>query len=481
MQSNNSNSKIYLAEAYTGTSSFVHLHCHSIYSSLDGVATIDEYTQQCTQRNYPGMALTEHGHMGSVPDLHYAFHENGLKSIFGCEIYYNDYELLRRQIVDRGYKVRSPDFREKHFDVVTRLNRNRHLTVLCKNEMGLHNLLKLTTEAYADGLYGVGSKKFNRIWFEKLCQNKEGLIVLSGCLNGPVAHELRLKELRDKNGKNWVTTSDSERRQEAEKYVKKFKEAFGEDYYIELQMPLIPDDHEVFWELVDIAHSWGLKTVLANDCHYIRRGDFDIQKIMMATAQNTKVYSPDLFHVNSSEQFFKTRAELWQTFKNNRYSEKVSDTEFEAMCDTTLEITDKCVRITPDNSPKFPRINNDSSKLVKIVVQSLRDRGLDKIDRKFIVDGREVTYVTQAAIELQRFADKGFASYFLITQDLIAYGKSQGWIFGPRGSGGGSLVCFLLGLHAIDPLKWGLSFDRFLSDARGGYRLNTSMPKPINT
>jgi len=398
-----------------------------------------------------------------------------------CEIYFNDFEPQRQKLVEQGIKMKSQAWRVENFELATRINRNRHLTVLCKNEIGLHNLLKLTTEAYDDGLFGAGSRKMNRIWFDKLCKYREGLIILSGCLNGPVAHELRYKQLVDKEGNIIVETTRKERFIAAANYVKKFKDVFGEDYYIELQMPGIEDDHEVFWDLVGLADFFKLKLVLANDSHYIQRKDFQIQKIMMATAQGTTVDSPDLFHVNSDEQFFKTRAELWAYFNNNRYCEKVSGSQFEAMCDTTLEIVDKCEKVELDGNPKFPRITDDATKLTEIVFKALRTKGLDKIDRKFIIDGREVTYTTQATIELTRFISKGFASYFLITQDLIMYGKSRGWIFGPRGSAGGSLVCYLLGLSSIDPLKWDLSFDRFLSEARGGYRLNASMPKPVST
>jgi len=127
-------------------------------------------------------------------------------------------------------------------------------------------------------------------------------------------------------------------------------------------------------------------------------------------------------------------------------------------------------------SPKIPEITDADSTIKLIVAKRLKQLGLDKCAKRFIIDGKEVTYVEQAKIELQRFIDKGFASYFLITRDLIEYGREQGWPFTPRGSAGGSLVCFLLGIHTIDPLLWNLSFDRFLSPSRGGYMLNLNMP-----
>ena len=122
--------------------------------------------------------------------------------------------------------------------------------------------------------------------------------------------------------------------------------------------------------------------------------------------------------------------------------------------------------------PKIPTAEGDPDRLKKAVVQELSKRGLHKCTKKYVVDNSEVTYWDQAKKELNRFIEKGFASYFLITQGLIQYSLSIGAPFGPRGSVGGSLVCYLLGITDLDPLKWGLSFDRFLSPSRGGYMLN---------
>lgn len=349
-----------------------------------------------------------------------------------CEIYYNDYEPKRKQLAESGVKFKSQAWRAENVELAQRINRNRHLTVLCKNQTGFENLLKLTTEAYRDGLYGAGTTQYNRIWFEKLCERKEGLIILSGCLNGPVSFELRNKEVKDREGNIIKEYSLSERLDAAVKYVKKFKEVFGEDYYIELQMPGIENDHVVFQQLVSIANHFKIKTVLANDSHYLERRDYDIQTIMMAVAQGVTVDSPDLFHVNSSEQFFKTRAELWSYFMSNKYSQVGLDV-FHNSCDNSLEIVDKCQEIVLDSNPKFPRINNDAARLIETATRELKKRGWHLEQRKFNIDGRDVTYKEQMAIELQRFISKGFASYFLITEDIIKYGKSKGYIFGPRG------------------------------------------------
>lgn len=467
----------YAPEQYNGPSNFVHLHNHTVFSALDGVASPEQYARECDRRGYPAMSATEHGHMASVPDMYFAFKQYNLKYIAGCEIYYNDYEPVRQQLAQQGEKLRSQEWKQNNVELTQRINRNRHLTVLCKNSKGVENLIKLTTQAYKTGLYGAGTKQYNRIWFEKLCEHKEGLIILSGCLNGPISHELRSKVIKDREGNVVREREKAERVNAAVNYIKKFKKAFGEDFYIETQMPGVEDDENVFRNLVSLADAFKLKLVLANDCHYLQRKDFQLQKVMMAIEQETFVDSPDLFHVNSDEQYMKTRAELWSRFKNNGYSKGISDSIFEHMCDTTLEIADKCDNIKFDSTPKIPDIADADNTIMKLVAKRIKELGLDKIKDKFFIDGKEVTYVEQAKIELNRFIEKGFSSYFLITRQVIDYGRKQGWPFSPRGSAGGSLVCYLLGIHVIDPMKWSLSFDRFLSPSRGGYMLNVTMPK----
>lgn len=443
------------AVAYDGPSEIVHLHAHTVYSSLDGVATSEQYFAACKERGYRAMAITEHGQMASVPDNYFAAKENGIKYIPGCEIYYNDYELDRQQMVARSEPVSS--LKETNDDLYTRIRRNRHLTVLAMNDIGFTNLVKLTTQAYDTGFY-----YRPRIWFEKLAEFHEGLIILSGCLNGPVSYEIRQRNLRAENKRGALD------------YVDRFVEVFGDRYIIELQMPCLAEirDHEVFSTLVAIARKKRLKMALANDSHYLERKDFEVQKVMMAIDQGLPVDSPDLFHVNSSEQYFKTRAELWETFKTNKYSEHVTDKEFHEMCDGTLAVADMCSNYKPDRSSKVPDLSDATQILIKNVYDELKRRGLYDCPRKFIIDNNEVTYLAQAKIELKRFTEKKFESYFLITQDLIKYSLDNGWPVGPRGSVGGSLVCYLLGITSIDPLIWGLSFDRFLSPSRGGFMLN---------
>lgn len=440
---------------YNGPSDFVHLHCHTHFSPLDGCVTPDQYFEACAQRGWPAIAITEHGNLASVPDNYIASKKHGVKYIPGCEIYYNDYEPLRQQLLAEGKNIGEMGQADQEFK--DNIRRNRHITVYAKNNKGLENLIKLTTQAWETGMYYKP-----RIWFEKLIEYREGLMIASGCLNGPISHQALKGNLKtdDKRG--------------AIDYVEKFSEAFGEDFFLEVQMPCLEDkkDYKAFAIIMQIAKKRGIKAVLTNDCHYMDRRDSEVQKLMMAIDQNMTLDNPDLFYMNSPEQYLKTRAELYETFKTHEYHKFATDQDFEEICNNTLILANMCDKIQPDISPKVPIIPDAEKKLARRVMAALKKKKLDKCERKFLVDNREVTYYQQAQIELNRLIEKGFASYFLITADIVDFNIANKWPVGPRGSAGGSLVNYLLGISEIDPLLWGLSYNRFLSPARGGDILN---------
>ena len=447
---------------FSGPSEFSHLHCHTLFSILDGVAAPDDYFKACVERNWPAVAITEHGVLNSIPDAYLASKEFKKKYIVGCEIYFNDYELKRRELATTGVKV--SELRTSDPELAMRIGRNRHLTVLCKNMVGYQNLLRLNKYAWENGFYYKP-----RIWFDQLAKHREGLIILSGCFNGPVSHELRNNNFSQKSGSPYIGAVD---------YVKKFKEVFGDDYYIELQMPGVDGDIELFQQLAAVADHFKIKTVISNDCHYLNRNDFEIQRLMMAIDQKVTVNDPNLFHVNSDDQYLKTRHELRATFVRRGFKDVTSSDLFERSCDNTLEVADKCATFKPNLEPKLPNIINAKETLVHMVAEGLRKRGLHKDKNKYFIDGVMVTHLEQAQIELSRIIEKGFESYFLITEDLIKCSKSHKWPIGPaRGSSGGSLVCYLIGIQSLNPLFWGLSFNRFLSPARGGWMQTVQMPK----
>jgi DNA polymerase-3 subunit alpha len=448
-----------MPEKYPGNTEFCHLHNHTIFSVLDGIASPDDYFKGCAERKWPAFAITEHGVFSSIPDAYFASKKYGVKQIVGCEFYLNDYDRQRKAISEQE-TGRINEWKKNNVDFSNRLFRNRHLTVLAKNSKGYDNLMRLNIKAWDRGFY-----RKPRIKLEWLAKHNEGLIVLSGCLNGPVSHELR--------NRNFTTTEFTG----AVEYIKQYKSIFKDDYYVELQMPGITGDIEVFKQLVMLANKFKIKTVITNDCHYKNRDDYKLQKIMMAIDQKTTVDDPDLFHVNSDEQFFKTRAELRETFFERGYFAAIKDKAlFEKSCDNTLEVAEKCEPFKPNLEPKLPIKEDAGDKLRSLVLEGLRKKGFDKDDTKYLYDEREITYTEQAEIELERIIEKGFASYFLITIELIEASVREGWPVGPgRGSVSGSLVSYLIGIHNLDPIKWKLSFNRFLSPARGGNMLKVTL------
>jgi DNA polymerase-3 subunit alpha len=456
------------AKKYAGPSDFTHLHTHSLFSTLDGVSTPEQYIKRCAQVGMKNFALTDHGSMAGLPDAYWASKEHGIKLAAGCEIYLNDFHLKMKEYQNKGIQLNTLKITDKEF--VDRYRRNRHVTVICKNMTGYKNLINILHDGYEMGLY------YNkpRTWFDQLVKYKEGLIILSGCLNGPVCHELRLgSEKRDNND-----SSATVYYKKAVDYVNKFKGAFGEDFYLELQMPgeSIARAKEVFYQVSAISQKTGIKAVMTGDIHYLHRADFELQKAMMAVEQGTTVDDPNLFHVDSDEGFFKTRAQFRQTFIEHSYNKYDQIGWFEKSCDNTMEVAEKCKQFEPDLTPKLPEIQGADQKIKQLVAESLIKKGLHNNQTKYVVDGCMVTYVEQAKIELARIIEKKFSSYFLITRNLVHFARDNKYDVGPaRGSAGGSLICYLLGIHELDPLLWGLSFDRFLSPSRGGFMLNVKM------
>jgi DNA polymerase-3 subunit alpha len=266
-------------------------------------------------------------------------------------------------------------------------------------------------------------------------------------------------------------------------YARQFKEAFGDDFYIELNMPRMPElyDDKVFRITAQVGAKEGIKCVISNTCTYISREDNYLQRIMAAIDQKKTIKDPSLFYEDTEELYFKTRAELWATYHNGGYGKGLPEDSFDKFCDTSLEIAVKCDEFIPDVTMKIPDWSDvepgkdADEELYRLVYEGLKRKNLFDDQTKFWTDGKHVTYKEQADIECDRFVSKGFASYLLITQDIINHGRSLGYPFGARGSAGGSLACYALDIHHINPQLWELSFDRFMASSRGGYMLNVSM------
>jgi DNA polymerase-3 subunit alpha len=438
---------------------FTHLHCHTQYSPLDGVCSPDELFDACVKMGFKAVAVTEHGNMASVPDSYFASKRTGIKYIAGYEAYYNDYEKERQELVksliEKGKKVKDLTDEEK-----ATYNRHRHLLVICKNQTGYRNALRIRKKAYLEGFY-----RKPRMSFEMLKEFHEGLIIGSGCMNGPVSFEL-LQGIRKAKNQDSSKIIMNQAREKAIRVAYQFKKLLKDDFYIELQMPGIEDDVELFRELAKIAKLMSIKCIITNDSHYIEEKDYLLQKVMMAIDQDVPINSPELFISKSSSGYLKSREELRKNFCNHYQSEDITIDEFEKACDNTMEIADKCEGFKPDLNSKLPVKENANVIIRELTTAALKDRGLDNEE-----------YNARLNYELGRIIKKDFSSYFLICRELVSESLKQGMPVGPRGSAGGSLVCYLLDIHDVDPIKASLSFDRFLSSSRGGWLLQATMDK----
>lgn len=455
---------------YPGPSDLIHLHAHTLFSTLDGVASPQDYIDRAKYLGMGSMAITDHGSLGGIPDAYFAAKESGVKLIAGIEAYINEFHPQLIQLREEGKKLGELPTDNKDFlpddQLPSRIRRNRHMIILAQNQQGWKNLLRITAESWSRGFYYKP-----RMWMDMIKPHKEGLIMLSGCLNGPISFELMHAVKAKKLGNMTLAKSYIQR---AVDWIKKLKDEFGENFYFEIQMPGpdIEEGYDVLHLSLKLAKKYNVRTVLTGDSHYLHKEDFIVQRAMMAIDQDTTIDDPDMFIIDTCEGYMKSRAQFRETFHEQGYKRVAAINDIEEACDNSIHIAEKCEAFEPDLSPKLPEIDDADLKLSKLAAEGLAKRGMHKITKKYYIDGRWVTYVDQVKIELQRIKEKKFSSYFLITRDLVMKSRKMGYDVGPaRGSAGGSLVCFLIGIHDMNPLEWNLSFDRFMSMSRGGYML----------
>lgn len=449
-----------------GKGDFFHLNVHSKFSILNGVDDPEHIFNVASSCGMSGLAITETGYMSSVPDCYTASKTSNMKYLVGMSAYFSDYEIKRREIDQNE----NDDL--KNYPALInacRPWRTPQITIIAKNTAGYKELLNLNSDSWKDGYYYI--PKVNRKMLEKYANGN--LIILSGNL---IDKFIEFGYISSIENEEYGALS-------AYGYLEWFKEKFNDDFYVELVMRC----QDTIWgsDLDRLTtttmllnkyyeqHNRKIDTVITNEVKYVEREHSKLYRAMLAISRNTTLKK---IRDYSSELYFKTRSELRGTYHNCLYNRALKLNEFELSCDKTLEIANKCDSFVADTKPKLPEIENADDILRKKTIAALMKRGLHKDNKKYDVDGKMVTYFEQVKIELDRFIEKGFASYFLIMQDLIKHSHELGWQTGPaRGSAGGSLVCYLLGITSMDPIKFELSFDRFLSPSRGGYMLKVSM------
>ena len=407
------------------TKSFVHLHAHTEYSMLDGAAKIVDYLKKVKDLNQPAAAITDHGNLYGAMEFVQKANDLGIKPIIGYEAY-----------ITPGSRFDRPD-REN--------NKRYHLTLLAENNIGYQNLVELVSKAYTEGYYYKP-----RIDYELLDQHHDGLIALSGCLGGELAQHLAPDGSVEEGN-----TSNERSFEKALDIAKKYQSIFGkENYFIEIHNHGIKQQLDILDDLVEIAELIDAPLVAANDSHYVEENGAEAHDALLCVQTNRTLDDESRFRFDGSGYYVKSSEEMRKLFPEDKYP---------GACDNTLAIADRVnYEFNFDNSylPDFPIEDKNVSpeELLKIKVY-------EGGERKYGTLTSEIT--ERIDYELDVINSMGFASYFLIVGDLIEFSKKRNIRTGAgRGSAAGSIVSYCLGITGIEPLEYGLIFERFLNKGR---------------
>lgn len=416
--------------------SFVHLHCHTEFSLLDGAAKVEKMMKKAVANGMPAVAITDHGNMFGAFKFVAEASKAGIKPIVGCEFYLVD---------DRHRKEFTKEQKDKRC----------HQLFLAKNQEGYQNLAKLCSLGFIEGMYS----KYPRIDKELVEKYHEGLIATTCCLGAEVPQAI---------------LNDGE--EKAEQLFKWWLDMFGEDYYVELQRHKLPEQEKVNEVLLRFAKKYNVKVIASNDSHYVEQDDFNAHDILLCIntgdVQSTPVWKEDgsspkgyRFGFPNDQFYFKTPAEMQKLFA-----------DIPGATENTLEVADKITSpklkrdILLPNFPLPPGFGNADDYLEHIswVGAKCRYNGLP-LDFNRDVTGLSLPDEVQERIahELRIVRTMGFAGYFLIVSDFIRAARELDVLVGPgRGSAAGSAVAYCIGITNIDPIKYNLLFERFLNPER---------------
>ena len=444
---------------------FVHLHLHTEYSLLDGACRLDRLVDKAHELKFPALAITDHGAMHGVIDFYKTAREKGIKPIVGCEVYVAPGSRLDKKSSSGGRDV------------------YHHLGLLAKDETGYKNLIKLTTAAHLEGYYYKP-----RIDKEILAAHKEGLIAMSGCLASEIP--------------DWILKDQPDKARDA---VDWFKQTLGADnFYLELQNHGIAEQAKVNKHLIQWAKEFGLKLVATNDVHYVEKSHSHAHDCLICIGTQTQLadtkrmrYEPEQFYLRTAEEMKARFADIPEAVKN------------------TLAVAEQCnleIEFGKLHYPVFapPEHFTREGYLRQLVAEGLFRRytiHAKAEGKEFVVEGIDdptrlpayqapvaadasprqksdeprshershedpavaaaiKTIIDRLKLELTVIEKTGFISYFLIVGDFIRYGHEHGIACVARGSAAGSIVTYLLEISNVDPIRYGLLFERFLNPER---------------
>ncbi|KIM07948.1 MAG: DNA polymerase III subunit alpha [Sulfurovum sp. PC08-66] len=419
-------------------SQFTHLHLHTEYSLLDGANKIKALAKKTKELGMKAVAMTDHGNMFGAIDFYNAMRSEGIKPIIGLEAYLHNHPNLD----DKSTKQRF------------------HLCLYAKNEIGYKNLMYLSSKAYIEGFY-----YYPRINKELLREHSEGLICSSACLQGEVSWHLNLSDRNVKNGaKGYVR---------AKEVALEYQAIFGEDFYLELMRHGIGDQYKIDNDLIRLSQETGIKIIATNDTHYLEQQHADSHEAFMCIAMNKLYDDPTRLRHSVHEFYLKSPAQMMELYAD--IPEAITHTQ---------EIVDKCNVEIKLGNPTPPNFKFTRPKAL------LRGISLPYLDEEYSLENDKVLFIHECRLGLQKrltLVDASrheeykerleteieiintmkFPGYMLIVWEFVAKAKEMGIPVGPgRGSAAGSLVAYALEITDIDPIPYGLLFERFLNPER---------------
>ena len=392
-------------------SKFVHLHLHSEYSLLDGACRIKSMIKKIKELGQNAVAITDHGCMYGVMDFYKMAKKEGIKPIIGCEVY-----LAKRSRFDKIKEYDSESY---------------HLILLCKNNTGYQNLIKMVSKSFTEGFYNKP-----RIDEELLRKYSDGLIALSACLAGAIPRAL--------NRNDYET---------AKEFALNYQEIFGEgNFYIELQNHGLAEEIRILPMLARLSKEANIPMVATNDCHYITQEDSRMHEILLCIQTNHTINDDDRMDFGTDQIYIKSEEEMRQLFD-----------EYEGAIENTSKIAEKCnveFEFGKTKLPHFDVPNNQDH------YEYFKGQCYDGLYRIY-GSKPETAIINRLEYELSTIRNMGYVDYYLIVHDFVRYAKSVGIAVGPgRGSGAGSLAAYCIGITGIDPIKYDLLFERFLNPER---------------
>jgi len=399
---------------------FVHLHCHTDYSLLDGACDISQLMDTAAAQNMPAVAMTDHGNLFGAVQFYNIAKAKGIHPVIGCEVY----------VSQQGHKTRSEN------------DRYNHLVLLCENQEGYRNLINLVSTGFLDGFYYKP-----RIDKDLLSRHSKGLIAMSACLRGDINETIL-----------------ADRHDEARRLAYTYQDIFGRgNFFLEIQDHGLEQDKRVTPEVNRLSAETGIAMVATNDAHYLQREDARAHEILMCIQTGKTMSDPSRMHWTNPDFYLKSRVEMMQLFG-----------ELEDAVNRPFEIAQRCqVKLEKVKEP-FPRFDVPAEHSTDTYFEFVARQGFEKrrprleaLHAQGRLKHELAEYSERLDREIRMIQQMQFSGYFLIVWDFIRFAKSRSIPVGPgRGSAAGSLVSYGMQITDIDPLEYGLLFERFLNPER---------------